>query len=199
MEKKRQFIQNFARFTANNGGGTINIVTDEAGNEIGFEVSGKLTTFGVRNVNGYIFTRESYDKFVDDYYSKNNFNIPLNIKHIDSDFQHVAGYVKSMTKTTDGIVMTAFVPKWVYAYNWIKNAIKDGVLQGFSNAGWVTDAIYDENEDTITVNEFALMHVALVEIPADVEAKFEVKNTVFSGFEKESQKTEKNEDWESLV
>lgn len=198
MEKKRQFIQNFAKFTANDGGGRINIVTDNEGNEKGFEVSGKLTVFDVRNLNGYKFTRKSYDKFVDEYYSRNGYNIPLNIKHVENDFQHVAGYVKSMEKTEDGVKMTAFVPRWVYAYNWIKNAINDGVLQGFSNAGAIVDAVYQEKDDTLVVNEFALLHVALVETPADIEAKFEIKNTAFSGFGEEKEEENKN-DWESLV
>lgn len=208
MEKNNRFVQNFARFTANDGGeGVIKIITDGNGNETGFEVRGKLTQFGVRNGNGLSFSRESYDHFVDEYYGKNKLNVPLNIKHKDDDFQHVAGKVVSMTKTEDGVEMVAYVPRWVYAYNWIKQAVTDGVLQGFSNAGAVIDAEYDEKSDTLNIKDFALMHVALVEIPADVSAKFQTQNTAFSGFgkdgavEMENKKDEekKTDDWRLLV
>ena len=208
MEKKNTFVQNFARFTANDGGeGFIKIITDTAGNETGFEVRGKLTQFGVRNENGLSFSHESYDHFVDEYYGKNKLNVPLNIKHKDDDFQHVAGKVVSMTKTEDGVEMVAYVPRWVYAYNWIKQAVTDGVLQGFSNAGAVIDAEYDEKSDTLNIKDFALMHVALVEIPADVSAKFQTQNTAFSGFGKEGsvevenkkEEEKKIDDWRLLV
>ena len=209
MEKKNTFVQNFARFTANDGGeGFIKIITDANGNETGFEVRGKLTQFNVRNENGLSFSRESYDHFVDEYYGKNKLNVPLNIKHKDDDFQHVAGKVVSMTKTEDGVEMVAYVPRWVYAYNWIKQAVTDGVLQGFSNAGAVIDAEYDENSDTLYIKEFALMHVALVEIPADVSAKFQTQNTAFSGFgekgtveveNKKKEEEKKIDDWRLLV
>ena len=208
MEKKNTFVQNFARFTANDGGdGVIKIITDANGNETGFEVRGKLTQFNVRNENGLSFSRESYDHFVDEYYGKNKLNVPLNIKHKDDDFQHVAGKVVSMTKTEDGVEMVAYVPRWVYAYNWIKQAVTDGVLQGFSNAGAVIDAEYDEKSDTLNIKDFALMHVALVEIPADVSAKFQAQNTAFSGFGKEGPKEVDNkkeeekkiDDWRLLV
>lgn len=208
MEKKNTFVQNFARFTANDGGdGVIKIITDAAGNETGFEVRGKLTQFNVRNENGLSFSRESYDHFVDEYYGKNKLNVPLNIKHKDDDFQHVAGKVVSMTKTDDGVEMVAYVPRWVYAYNWIKQAVTDGVLQGFSNAGAVIDAEYDEKSDTLNIKDFALMHVALVEIPADVSAKFQAQNTAFSGFgndgtvevENKKEEEKKIDDWRILV
>lgn len=208
MEKKNTFVQNFARFTANDGGeGVIKIITDANGNETGFEVRGKLTQFGVRNENGLSFSRESYDHFVDEYYGKNKLNVPLNIKHKDDDFQHVAGKVVSMTKTEDGVEMVAYVPRWVYAYNWIKQAVTDGVLQGFSNAGAVIDAEYDEKSDTLNIKDFALMHVALVEIPADVSAKFQTQNTAFSGFgndgtvevENKKEEEKKIDDWRLLV
>lgn len=208
MEKKNTFVQNFARFTANDGGdGFIKIITDANGNETGFEVRGKLTQFNVRNENGLSFSRESYDHFVDEYYGKNKLNVPLNIKHKDDDFQHVAGKVVSMTKTEDGVEMVAYVPRWVYAYTWIKNAVTDGVLQGFSNAGAVIDADYDEKSDTLNIKDFALMHVALVEIPADVSAKFQTQNTAFSGFgekgtvevENKKEEEKKIDDWRLLV
>ena len=48
------------------------VIKDEAGNEIGFEISGVLTTFNVMNGNGQTFLPNSYDKWTNEYFVKNN-------------------------------------------------------------------------------------------------------------------------------
>jgi hypothetical protein len=182
-KKQKCYITNFATFQANdNGTGKVRIVRDEAGNEIGFEVKGMLTVFDVRNENGGVFTSTSYDKFVDDYFIKNSLNVALCLLHDDSDIRNVCGYVKSMTKTDSGVEIVGFVPKAAYYYNLIKAYIEAGILQGFSNAGWVEDGEYDEETDTLKITEFALMHAALVVNPADTGAKLQTVNTIFKGF-----------------
>ena len=192
MDKEKQKVRyacNFANLTNFEGGDDkIRIVKDERGNEIGFELIGNLTEFNVRNANGYNFKDCSYDKFVEGYLAKNRLNVPVNIKHNDMDFQHAAGIVKSLTKTDKGVEVVAYVPKWAYAYNWIKNAVKDGYLQGFSNYGPITDGYYDEENDQVVVNGFSLLHVALVELMGDATSNFKAANTVFEGFERKDNK-----------
>lgn len=201
MEKK-EFIQNFATFTAYDGGGKVKVIRNEAGEEAGFEVRGTLTTFGVVNENGLVFTRESYDKFVDGYYERNGFNVPLVIYHNDLDPRFVVGIVKEMVKTENGVEMVGFVPRSAYFYNLIKSQVEEGILQGFSNAGYIIEGHRDdEHGDALVIDEFALMHASMVTIPADTSAKFKVENTAFSGF-KEEKKIEKNktdDDWDALV
>lgn len=206
MEKNNTFIQNFATFTAYDGGGKVKVILNEAGEEAGFEVRGTLTKFDVRNENGYIFTRESYDKFVDNYYEANRFNVPLVIYHNDWDPRFVCGIVKEMKKTEEGVEMVGFVPRSAYFYNLIKSQIEDGIIQGFSNAGFIVNAKLTEDENEVTsvlIKEFALMHASMVTIPADTSAKFKVENTAFSGFGNEEPKVENkkdnSEDWDTIV
>ena len=184
MEKKKVYITNFTRFEAiKDGSGRIAIVRDDAGTEIGFEVKGVLTTFDVRNENGYVFTKQSYDKFVDDYFIKNSLNVPLCLLHNDWDIRSICGYVKSMTKTDSGVEIVGFVPKSAYYYNLIKSYVENGILQGFSNAGGIMDAEWNSDLDAVLIKDFALMHAAIVCSPADTGAKLQVENTVFKGFE----------------
>lgn len=208
MEKKNTFVQNFARLTSYDGGGRVKVVRNDAGEETGFEVRGTLTTFGVVNENGLVFTRESYDKFVDGYYERNGFNVPLVIYHNDWDPRFVCGIVKEMKKTEKGVEMVGFVPRSAYFYNLIKSQVDEGILQGFSNAGYVVNGHQDEEHgDALVVDEFALMHASMVTIPADTSAKFKAQNTAFSGFgdngtvEVENKKEEKKkiDDWRLLV
>lgn len=208
MEKKNTFVQNFARLTSYDGGGRVKVVRNDAGEETGFEVRGTLTTFGVVNENGLVFTRESYDKFVDNYYERNGFNIPLVIYHNDWDPRFVCGIVKEMKKTEKGVEMVGFVPRSAYFYNLIKSQVDEGILQGFSNAGYVVNGHHDdEHGGALVVDEFALMHASMVTIPADTYAKFKVENTAFSGFGKEGsvevenkkEEEKKIDDWRLLV
>lgn len=188
MEKQEKlFVENFARINSFDGSNKIRIIKDENGKEVGFELKGQLTEFGVRNANGYKFDPSSYDRFIEDYLQPNHFNIPVNIKHNDRDFQHVAGKVTMLEKTDKGVSITVMIPSWAYAYNWMKNAINDDVLQAFSNYGPITEGDYDEETDTINVKSFDIVHVALVELPGDVTSKFQAQNTKFVGFEKHTE------------
>lgn len=209
MDKKQniKYVQNFATLTAHDGGGRMHIVTDTEGNETGFEVSGLLTTFDLVNDNGMAFKRESYDRFVTDYFQRNDLNVPVCLQHDDTDIRNICGVVREMHKTDTGVVMTAFVPRCAYYYNLIKQYVELGVLQGFSNFGGVADAEWDD-AGNLVINDFELLHVALVTTPGDTTARFAVQNTRFNGFNPvETQKTEKEsvenkaagDDWRDIV
>ena len=188
MEKRKLYVTNFTTLASHDGGGRYRIVRNEAGEELGIEVSGTLTTFDVRNENGGVFKKESYDKFVDEYFIANSLNVPLCLYHNDWDIRMVCGVVKSMTKTDSGVEMVGWIPKTAYFYNLIKSQIDNGILQGFSNAGGIMDCNYDPETDTLTIMDFALMHAALVASPADTGATLRTVNTVFRGFEKQDGK-----------
>lgn len=206
--KKRLIIRNFTTLEAFEGGHRYRVVRNEAGEELGIEVSGVLTTFDVPNENGTEFTKESYDKFVDDYFIAHSVNVPLVLYHNDADPRTVAGIVKSMKKTDSGVEIVGWIPRSAYYYNLIKSQISEGILQGFSNSGGVRDWEWDEDNNAIKVTDFALLHASLVATPADTGAMMEAQNTVFSGFgedpidnevkpeEKEEKKTEQ---WRLLV
>lgn len=182
-EKKKVYITNFTRFEAiKDGSGKIEIVRDDAGTETGFRVRGVLTTFDVRNENGGVFTKQSYDKFVDEYFIKNSLNVPLCINHDDYDPRCLCGIVESMTKTESGVEIVGLVFKSAYYYNMLKDQIERGLYQGFSNAGGIMDAYWDGENDSLIIKEFALLHASIVTTPADTGARLQVMNTAFKGF-----------------
>lgn len=182
--KKQIQVRNYAAFIPFEDGRRVyKIITSDAGEELGFEVRGLLTTFDVVNQNGQRFEKKSYDKFVTDYFEANDLNIPIDLMH-RRDAQHLAGVARKFVKKDGGIELTAFIPKGVYFYNLIKVLLDNGVLQGFSNYGWVRDWEYDRVSDELIVKDFALLSASLVDIPADLGGKFIENSTEFSGFEK---------------
>lgn len=206
--KKRLIIRNFTTLEAFESGQRYRVVRNEAGEELGIEVSGVLTTFDVPNENDTEFTKESYDKFVDDYFIAHSVNVPLVLYHNDTDPRTVAGIVKSMTKTSGGVEIVGWIPRTAYYYNLIKSQISEGILQGFSNAGGVRDWELDEENNALKVTDFALLHASLVATPADTGAMMETQNTVFSGFgedpidnevKPEEKEEKKTEPWRLLV
>lgn len=208
MAKNKLIIRNFTTLQAFEGGQRYRVVRNEAGEETGIEVSGVLTTFDVPNENGTEFTRESYDKFVDDYFIAHSVNVPLVLYHNDRDPRTVAGIVKSMTKTDSGVEIVGWIPRTAYYYNLIKAQIAEGILQGFSNAGGMRDYEWDDENNAIKVTDFALMHASLVATPADTGAWLEVQNTAFNGFVSEDPidnevnpkaRKETTEAWQLLV
>ena len=206
--KKRLIIRNFTTLEAFEGGHRYRVVRNEAGEELGIEVSGVLTTFDVPNENGTEFTKESYDKFVDDYFIAHSVNVPLVLYHNDADPRTVAGIVKSMKKTDSGVEIVGWIPRSAYYYNLIKSQISEGILQGFSNSGGVRDWEWDEENNALKVTDFALLHASLVPTPADTGAMIKAQNTVFSGFgedpidnevKPEEKEEKKTEPWRLLV
>ena len=181
--KKKLYIKNFTTLTSYEGGQRYKVIRNEAGEETGIEVSGVLTTFDVPNENGTEFTKESYDKFVDEYFIAHSVNVPLVLYHNDTDPRTVAGIVKKLTKTKDGVELVGWIPRTAYYYNLIKAQIAEGILQGFSNAGGMRDYEWDEENNAIKVTDFALLHASLVATPADTGARLDTQNTVFNGFE----------------
>jgi hypothetical protein len=206
MARKKLIIRNFTTFQAFEGGQRYKVIRNEAGDELGIEVSGVLTTFDVPNENGTEFTSESYDKFVDEYFIAHSVNVPLVLYHNDTDPRTVAGIVKKMTKTGSGVEIVGWIPKSAYYYNLIKAQIAEGILQGFSNSGSVRDCEWDEDNETWKITDFALIHASLVPIPADTGAWLDVqKNTMFAGFkieepiDNELNNSENNDKWRLLV
>jgi hypothetical protein len=186
MEKQR--INNFIRLTASDGGKRYRVLMDDAGNELGIEVSGVLTTFGDVNENGFIFERGSYDRSVEKYFEANKLNVPLCLYHDDANPDTLCGIVTTLEKTERGIEITARIkPNSAKLYKFIKAQLDDGILQGFSNAGFIADGFYDESAQAVRVKDFELIHAALVATPADTGATLRTVNTIFKGFEKQTE------------
>ena len=191
MEAQKKIeVRNYAAFLpVENGERKYKIIVAEDGSEKGIEVKGFVTSFADGNENGMRFDRKSYDKCIVEYFEKNEINIPIDLMHI-RDMFHLAGVCKKFQKKQDGVEITVFIPKGVYFYGLIKTLIDNGVLQGFSNYGWITN--WTEKDGVLVVLDFRLVSISLVDVPADVAGKFQILNTVFEGFQidGESEKTE---------
>jgi len=111
MEKRKIEVKNFTTFKSFDDGGKVRIVKNDAGEEIGFELSGTLTKFDYRNENDMTFKSGSYDRFVDDYFISHSLNVPVCLQHNDCDIRNVCGKVKEMTKTESGVDVVVYVPK----------------------------------------------------------------------------------------
>lgn len=191
--KEKKLTTNFVRLTATESGKRYKVLTNEAGEELGIEVSGILTTFGEVNENGFIFEAGSYDRSVENYFEAHRLNVPLCLYHNDANPDTLCGIVTTLEKTENGIEITGRIrPNSAKLYKFIKAQLDDGILQGFSNAGYIADGYFDKESDAIRVKDFQLIHAALVATPADTGATLRTVNTVFKGFEKET-KTEKEE------
>lgn len=153
----------------------IELILDEAGNEIGFKISGVATTFEVRNENGGLFKSGDFDKSVRNYFKKNKINMVCPIEHAFDGFDN-RGVFSSIENTTAELIATVeFYKDCCSLYDVIKNQIKRGILQGFSTYGWINDQ-----------NEATLINISLVANPSDVGSKI-FKNTKFIGFEEKEE------------
>lgn len=187
--KKDILVQNYAVFLpCEEGEHRYKVVTDANNTEIGIEVSGRVTEFNTVNENRLKFDRKSYDACISEYFEKNGLNIPIDVMHV-RDAQHLAGVAKKFVKRTDGVDVTAFIPKGVYFYGLIKTLIDNGVLQGFSNFGCMRDCDWSEADDAWVVKDFFLISISLVDVPADTSTKFVSNATDFEGFNGEPKKS----------
>lgn len=192
MSNKRLEIRNYALFKAYPNQKKYKVLLDDAGVERGIEINGVLTTYDVKNENGTIFKKNSYDKGLSKYFIENNLNVPVTILHQDYNFTHLCGTVSKMESTDTGVIITVSIPKEAYYYKAIKGYIDSGILQGFSNYGWASDGNYDDERKAFVIKDFDLVSVALVAEPADTGARFDVANTRFVGFDNKRDNKQSN-------
>lgn len=185
MTKDKIIVSNYTSFIPmDNDKKVYKVILNDNGDELGFEVKGLLTTFNMLNENGMTFEKTSYDRAITDYFEANELNIPIDLMHNRNDVRHLAGVASKFVKKSNGIELTAFIPKGVYYYNLIKVLLDNGVLQGFSNLGALRDYEYNPDTEEVTVKDFFLISASLVDVPADVGGKFIENATQFDGFRK---------------
>lgn len=156
------------------------VIQDKEGVETGIRLKGTLTTFEKVNENGQTWMQTAYDDGVASYFAENNLSVPLDLMH-QRDLMHLAGRVEVLRKTENGVELEAIVPKGVYFYNLIKTLLTNGILQGFSNYGYVTRGEVDDDE-ILHVEAFQLISASLVDVPADTGARFLQNVTRLEGF-----------------
>lgn len=190
--EKNIYITNFTTLRSDTSGRRYT-ETDE-----GLIVSGLLTKFDEVNFNNLKFTANSYDKCIADYFEANRLNVPLSIQHNDNDIAHLVGRVETMEKTDEGVLITAIVLKSHPSYTTVKALIDGGVLQGFSNFGYVAEGHFDDG-GALVIERFNLLSASIVATPADVNGKFEAKNTRFHGFTSQKERKEDENEQKSDI
>lgn len=136
----------------------------------GIVIKGYETKFNVTNENGERYAPNCLDKFVQRYFVDNELNMVVDVQHSERVDDQV-GRVIYLEVNTVGFYFVAYIPRTVARYEQIKNLLQERILQGFSKYGWATEWEYHYKEngdfDYVQFNEFSLMSVSLVTMPAN--------------------------------
>ena len=158
--------------------------------EDGLLLSGYFKKWETNNFNGEEYSQDSYDKFIENYFVKNELNVPINLMH-GWNFESLAGKIQNMKKDDVGIFIEVLISKGAVYYENIKQLLKDKVLQGFSDEGYAVDYEIKDNGNFL-IKEAVLSKVSLVDLPAEATAKIEIRNaTNFDGFDFNNKKDKK--------
>lgn len=133
-------------------------------------IKGYACHFNRRNSNGEIVTPSSFDVSLK-YYSDNNLAVPINYNHI-SDM--ILGKVLRFVKDSSGLFIEADINDEVDSVkNFVKPLVKDGTLNRFSTEGVIKrEDIEQVSKDTYIAKNFELRAIAIVPMPADIDAVF---------------------------
>lgn len=136
----------------------------------GLIVKGYETKFGTVNENRERYEQGCLDNFIQSYFTENRLNMVVDVQHgwgIDDQ----VGRVIYLEANTVGFYFVAYIPRTVARYEQVKNLLKEGILQGFSKCGWVTDWDYKYTEDGdfdyMLIRQMSILSVSLVTAPAN--------------------------------
>lgn len=155
-------------------------ITEKKISDNGYYVSGVWKRFNEVNENGYIYTENCFDDFINNYFVKYQKNVPLTILHVPDAF-HLAGVVNKIEKVKNELILRAKISKGAIYYEKFVQLIEDGVLQGFSDKGYALD--YELTENGLLIRQATLQHISLVDMPAMVDSEILANATDFKGFD----------------
>lgn len=136
----------------------------------GIIVKGYEMKYNTTNENGERYAAGCVDKFINDYFVANDLNVPIDVMH-GCRFEDLVGRVLLIESNSVGFYIVGYIPRTAPRFEQIKNALKEGLLQGFSKCGYTTDYdfIYkkDGSFDYMLIKETAICSVSLVSTPAN--------------------------------
>lgn len=136
----------------------------------GIIVKGYEMKYNVTNENGERYAQGCVDKYINDYFVSNKLNVPVDVMHGER-FEDLIGRVLLIESNSVGFYIVAYIPTTAPRFTEIKNALKEGMLQGFSKLGYTTDYEFkykkDGSFDYMLINEIAICSVSLVATPAN--------------------------------
>lgn len=136
----------------------------------GLIIRGYEMEWGKVNENRELYTKDAFDKFIQDYFIERDFNLVVDIEHAGADPQWLAGRVIYAEINSRGMYYIVYVPRTYVHFEMVRNLLQEGILQGFSKMGYATkiDLDYDENGDWYEIiSEFKLIAMSLVSTPAN--------------------------------
>ena len=138
----------------------------------GLVVRGYEMEWGKTNENGEQYTREAFDRFIEDYFVGRGFNLVVDIEHAGGlSPEWVAGRILYAETNSRGFFYVAYIPRTYIHYDVVRNMLAEGLLQGFSKMGYATDWEWRYKEDGTfdyeLIREFKLFAVSLVSMPAN--------------------------------
>lgn len=149
----------------------------------GIIVKGYEMKYNTTNENGERYAAGCVDKFINEYFVANDLNVPIDVMH-GSRFEDLVGRVLLIESNSVGFYIVGYIPRTAPRFADIRNALKEGLLQGFSKCGYTTDYdfIYkkDGSFDYMLIKEIAICSVSLVSTPANrigFEKVAEVQNS----------------------
>ena len=149
----------------------------------GIIVKGYEMKYNTTNENGERYAVGCVDKFINDNFVANDLNVPIDVMH-GYRFEDLVGRVLLIESNSVGFYIVGYIPRTAPRFTDIRNALKEGLLQGFSKYGYTTDYDYiykkDGSFDYILIKEMAICSVSLVSTPANrigFEKVAEVQNS----------------------
>lgn len=136
----------------------------------GLIIRGYEMEWGKINENRELYTKDAFDKFIQNYFIERGFNLIVDVEHAGHDPQWLAGRVIYAEINSCGMYYIVYVPRTYVHFEMVRNLLQEGILQGFSKMGYATDidTDYDENGDWYEiVKEFKLLAMSLVSTPAN--------------------------------
>lgn len=159
----------------------------------GLIIRGYEMEWGKINENRELYTKDAFDKFIQDYFVERDFNLVVDIEHAGCDPQWLAGRVIYAEINSRGMYYIVYVPRTYVHFEMVRNLLQEGILQGFSKMGYAKQIDWDDDENGDwyeIISEFKLLAMSLVSTPANgmqFEKLQEVKRNglVFRNVEKE--------------
>lgn len=174
--------------------GSWEVVTDTKASEIthrdndtetlhGLIFKGYEMKWNATNTNGERYEQGAFEKFIKTYFVDKGFNMPVTLEHSYNPID-IVGRVLYIEVNTVGFYFVVYVPDTCPIYNQVKWLAEQGLIQGFSKEGYVTDGEWiEESRDSwyYLIREIMMTRISLVCTPANgvkFERTEEVKNSV---------------------
>lgn len=131
------------------------------------------------NTNGEVYEKGCLDGFIKSYFVEKGLNMPVTLEHSYSPAD-IVGRVLYIEVNSVGFYFVCYVPATCPEYSRVKWLTEQGLVQGFSKEGYVTDGEWKQNaagEWSFVIREIMVCRVSLVCTPANGLRFEQVKET----------------------